>query len=556
MTRETKAGLLMILMLAGVFGFMVYKRMHQPAAAMAQQNPPAVLETDTTGTGSGAEPSTAVDPFATDSQVAAQEPTGEPTAEPTTTAQNAFEPANEDERFSPQKPVARALPNLPTEIDEPGTSRAAQTEFSEPAARVTAARPVASRTIPDPEPDEESNPFDPQPTPTTAVRSTARTQVVEPVEVADEQPSFDSPTLAAPVGPRELPSTDDAFPKPTRPSVGLNPPAAIQQSSSIEFAPPETQVEEKDPFGADTELQVQTPPKRSRNEFAQETSAAFGPQNTPVPAPNQDTENPFETPPVQPQVTTPVTSFPKSEPKAPAATNDPFGGFQPATPGAPAANAFANEERPSVPPIQREVAPRRTAAPAAQIDDDFGSRPTGRPLIAGDTYQIEHGDNYWTISRKKYGVGKYFMALAQHNSQVITDPKRMKLGATISTPAAEVLERTYPQLIPKAAPIDPIQTASTQAGTIKTVAAAPADSEADAGFFVTADGTPMYRIGREDTLSGIAQRHLGRSSRWMQVFELNRDVLTDGNTLKIGATLRLPADASRVDVVGNPRTFR
>lgn len=554
MTRETKAGLLMILMLAGVFGFMVYKRMHQPAAAMAQQNPPAVLETDATSTGT--EPSKPVNPFEPDEQVAAQEPMGEPTAKPTVAAQSEFEPSDEDERFAPQKSVTRARPNFPTEIEEPRTVRTAQTEFSEPTARVTATRPVASRTIPDPEPAEESNPFDPQPTPTTAARSAARTQVVEPVEVADEQPSFDSPSLVAPVGPRELPSTDDAFPKPTRPSVGLNPPAAIQQSSSIEFAPPETRTEEKDPFGADTELQVQTPPKRSRNEFAQDTSAAFEPQNTPVPTPNQDTENAFESPPEKPQATTPVTSFPKSEPKAQAGANDPFGGFQPATPGVPAANAFANEERPSVPAIQRDVAPRRTAAPAAQIDDDFGSRPTGRPLIAGDTYQIEHGDNYWTISRKKYGVGKYFMALAQHNAQIITDPKRMKLGATISTPAAELLERTYPQLIPKAVPIDPVQTASTPAGTIKTVAAAPVDSEAEAGFFVIADGTPMYRIGREDTLSGIAQRHLGRSSRWMQVFELNRDVLTDGNTLKIGATLRLPADASRVDVVGNPRTFR
>ena len=66
----------------------------------------------------------------------------------------------------------------------------------------------------------------------------------------------------------------------------------------------------------------------------------------------------------------------------------------------------------------------------------------------------------------------------------------------------------------------------------------------------------MYRIASEDTLSDIAQRHLGRSSRWVQIFEMNRDVLKDGNTLKVGALLRLPADASRVEMVGGTRQYR
>ena len=38
MTRETKVGLLMVVMLVGVFGFMVYKKMHRPSEALAEQN--------------------------------------------------------------------------------------------------------------------------------------------------------------------------------------------------------------------------------------------------------------------------------------------------------------------------------------------------------------------------------------------------------------------------------------------------------------------------------------------------------------------------------------
>ena len=37
---------------------------------------------------------------------------------------------------------------------------------------------------------------------------------------------------------------------------------------------------------------------------------------------------------------------------------------------------------------------------------------------------------------------------------------------------------------------------------------------------------------------------------------MNRTVLRDGNELKIGTVLKLPADASRVQVVGTPRQYR
>ena len=61
----------------------------------------------------------------------------------------------------------------------------------------------------------------------------------------------------------------------------------------------------------------------------------------------------------------------------------------------------------------------------------------------------------------------------------------------------------------------------------------------------------MYRVGSTDTLSSIARNHLGRSSRWVQIYQMNRDILKDGNTLSVGATLKLPGDASQVQVVGS-----
>ena len=63
----------------------------------------------------------------------------------------------------------------------------------------------------------------------------------------------------------------------------------------------------------------------------------------------------------------------------------------------------------------------------------------------------------------------------------------------------------------------------------------------------------MYSVGKRDTLTGIAQKHLGRASRWREIYRQNRDRLANPNSLKIGTILRLPYDASRVQLVrGGP----
>ncbi|HXY35608.1 MAG TPA: LysM domain-containing protein [Planctomycetaceae bacterium] len=103
----------------------------------------------------------------------------------------------------------------------------------------------------------------------------------------------------------------------------------------------------------------------------------------------------------------------------------------------------------------------------------------------------------------------------------------------VSTPPAELLEERYSQYLPP--------------GTKVQVAAAEEDAKSTpTGFFVKPDGTATYRTGEHDTLSDIAARHLGRSSRWIQIYEMNRDKLSSPNQLKVGIELTLPGDASSV----------
>lgn len=75
--------------------------------------------------------------------------------------------------------------------------------------------------------------------------------------------------------------------------------------------------------------------------------------------------------------------------------------------------------------------------------------------------------------------------------------------------------------------------------------AAPEAADAG-GFFVGGQGQPMYKVGSDDTLTSIAQQHLGRASRWNEIFELNKNVLQTPDRLRPGLVIQLPGDASNI----------
>jgi nucleoid-associated protein YgaU len=151
----------------------------------------------------------------------------------------------------------------------------------------------------------------------------------------------------------------------------------------------------------------------------------------------------------------------------------------------------------------------------------------------GQTYTVEPNDNFWTISKKVYGTVRYFQALARVNGRSAPDPTLLMPGMAIRTPPAKVLEARFPELIP------------APPGS----AVVPASACGPAGLYRGETGQPIYRVGRGDTLTGIAQAHLGRSSRWIQIYHLNRQQLADPQKLVVGTELVMPADASRVRLV-------
>jgi nucleoid-associated protein YgaU len=151
---------------------------------------------------------------------------------------------------------------------------------------------------------------------------------------------------------------------------------------------------------------------------------------------------------------------------------------------------------------------------------------------------VRSGDNFWTIAHKHYRAGRYANALAAFNQSRIPDPRKMRPGMKVLIPDRQVLEQQFPKL------------------TGAAYGPGPAAGAARSGFFVDRNGQPAYRVGKNDTLTGIAARHLGRSGRWVQVLGMNHDQLKDANSLKIGMVLKLPLDATQVSVVAETAIAR
>lgn len=149
---------------------------------------------------------------------------------------------------------------------------------------------------------------------------------------------------------------------------------------------------------------------------------------------------------------------------------------------------------------------------------------------------VQTGESYWTISKRYYDTGKYFTALEDYNKVRIPDPRKIRPGMKVLVPTIGHLEELYPQL---------------QGARKETLAA-----NLPSGFFKNQQGQPMYRIGESDTLSAVSKEFLGRASRWQEIYDLNQNVLKDAPQLKIGMELKLPNDASRVQIASEDALFR
>ncbi len=154
-------------------------------------------------------------------------------------------------------------------------------------------------------------------------------------------------------------------------------------------------------------------------------------------------------------------------------------------PGRPIAAAAAAPEPAAV--IIEPTETLQTSAPAAPR--------TGR-VDHAKHHVVQTGDDLWSLAERYYGDGRDWRKIAAANPTVLTGgPDRLQVGWRLRIPD---LDQDLPA------------------------------------------GDRVITVRRGDTLSSIAERELGSSARWDDIFQVNRAQLSDPDELAVGMRLVLP----------------
>lgn len=364
----------------------------------------------------------------------------------------------------------------------------------------------------------------------------AAVQVEEdPFGAATTEPTEAMPRQPEPAAGNEFDSFD---------SVDNSNPAQMQNPEEFSEKPAKVNITEisspsdADPFGnagfGQAEPQTQTAQMENANEFGNGGGTTSGqefeqPQvsefNETETSQGEERFGDFRAEEFSAQQAESVTTV-----KRPAATIDAGTFSDTSMPAEPAPQAQGLFDSPAPTP---EVSTQEFGS----LQEESFSQQTSAPV--GGEYVVQNGENFWTISKKLYGSGRYFQLLARINKSRVSDPRKMRPGLKLIAPDQASIEAQY-QASHKTK-----QTTVSEFSGSNTVRKTGKPS----GFFISGDGKPMYRVGSNDTLTDISQRHLGRSSRWFQIYQINRQKLQNPNKLKIGTELQLPYDASRVSLV-------
>ncbi len=133
---------------------------------------------------------------------------------------------------------------------------------------------------------------------------------------------------------------------------------------------------------------------------------------------------------------------------------------------------------------------------------------------------VAREDTYWRISEKYYGTPAYKEALARYNSDVAPDANNLKVGTLLQIPELEFLRSCFPTLCPQGVRATPAQI--SEGGEVVYV--------------------QYYCVAEGDTLSAVAERLLGDSSRWPEIYRLNIEKIPNLDMLPVGEKLQIPVE--------------
>ena len=174
-------------------------------------------------------------------------------------------------------------------------------------------------------------------------------------------------------------------------------------------------------------------------------------------------------------------------------------------------------------PVWAELAPAyrgdtTTNQPSSKGGRTFQNRintEVTRSPSATETYTIQQGDTYMTISDRFYGTSLLYTALAAHNQQLGIGWRPAE-GVVIEIPTAEFLRMRY--------------------GGEAMIQQQRLESQRPAVRYIVQEGDTVFRLATD---------RLQDSTRWREIHAMNADRLQDVRDLKPGMEILLPVETAR-----------
>ncbi|MFI5457077.1 MAG: LysM peptidoglycan-binding domain-containing protein [Isosphaerales bacterium] len=187
---------------------------------------------------------------------------------------------------------------------------------------------------------------------------------------------------------------------------------------------------------------------------------------------------------------------------------------------------------------QTQIGERSAVSSGSRQEPRAGSDSARVELVP---HLVEHGENFWTISRLYYNSGRYHRALWKANSDRYPDINVLHVGDTIMIPPIEDLDQAY--ILPPRTP-----TAPALAAAERSHERSNDEPETRTAYRPQRSGTaspsrPVYKVRPYDTLRSIARDTLDDSRRANEILELNRGIIDDETHLIVGQIIELPEDA-------------
>ena len=267
------------------------------------------------------------------------------------------------------------------------------------------------------------------------------------------------------------------------------------------------------------------------------------PEATAVPAPTADSVPTPASPTAEPRVPLPKmpiigTASPEGDrPDVTALLDTWLDGIKSASGSTETAEAPKRTAPPVVTPVA-EAEPQKAevkpadAKPATPVPS---MEPAVKPAIK-EEYVTQKGDTLTRIANRVYGESslRAIKAIIAANPKELPDANTVKAGSTLLIPELpkdkfETASFPPPGRLAKAA--------SEGAAPVKAIEKETAEKAA-----ATATVPRVYVVQANDTFGTIALKQLGTSTRWKEIHELNRKDFPDPTKLRVGATIRLPAN--------------